>query len=57
MGHDEEIAGAIEHHQAGRIEEAREIYARILAEYPDSPEALNFLGVMHYQHGDPKIDG
>lgn len=49
------ISEAIEHHRAGRVAEAREIYARVLAENPDSPEALNFLAVMHVQYGDPKL--
>ena len=55
MAHEEEIAEAIAYHRAGRIEEARVIYLHVLEQNPDSPEALNFLGVMHSQHGDPKL--
>lgn len=55
MSRQEEIAEAVDHHRSGRIEEARRIYARILAEDPDCPEALNFLGVMHSQHGNPEV--
>lgn len=50
-----EIEAAIEHHKNGRLEQAREIYARILAADPDAPEALTYLGVMHVQHGDPNV--
>lgn len=55
MAHEKEIAEAIAHHRAGRFKEAHAIYAHVLKENPDSPEALNFLGVMHYQHGDSKL--
>ena len=55
MAHEQEIEEAIAHHRAGRPEEARAIYQRVLGENPDSPEALNFLGVMHSQRGDSKL--
>lgn len=51
----QEIARAVEAHRAGRFEEARAVYARILEQDPDCAEALNFLAVMHAQHGNPRM--
>ena len=49
------LTEAIEHHQNGRIQEALAGYARVLEANPDEPTALNFLGMLHVQFGDPKI--
>jgi tetratricopeptide (TPR) repeat protein/SAM-dependent methyltransferase len=40
---------AIEHHHAGRLHEAREIYLAILKIHPDHPEANHNLGVLAMQ--------
>lgn len=39
-------------HQAGRLSEAREGYARILGRFPQYVSALHFLGVVHGQDGN-----
>ena len=43
---------AIEHHQAGRLAEAGELYRQILAETPRQPDAMHLLGVVAHQMGD-----
>lgn len=40
---------ARQHHQAGRLDQAEELYRRILAEQPDHAEVLFLLGLLHYQ--------
>src|SRR5439155_17319087 len=40
------MASALEHHRAGRLAEAEEIYRRILAQQPDNADALHLLGVI-----------
>jgi predicted O-linked N-acetylglucosamine transferase (SPINDLY family) len=40
---------ALQHHQAGRLPEAEQVYRLILAQQPDHPHALHFLGVIAYQ--------
>lgn len=47
------LALAAEHHRAGRLDEAAEIYRRILAVEPRHPDALHLLGVVTAQRGDP----
>ena len=42
---------AIEHHQAGRLPMAEEIYRRILAVEPNHPDALHLLGLVEHQTG------
>ena len=49
----ESLATAIEHHKAGRLQAAEEIYRRILAAEPNQPDALNLLGVLAAQSGRP----
>jgi len=44
---------ALEHHRAGRLDAAEEIYRRILAVEPDHAEAWHLLGVIQTQQGDP----
>ena len=41
---DAQLNEAVEHHRAGRLFEAEEIYRRILAVDPDHPFALCLLG-------------
>jgi len=42
---------ALQHHQAGRIAEARGIYEKILAENPNDAQALRLLGMIARQEG------
>ncbi len=42
----------LEHHRAGRLEEARRAYGEILESEPDNPDALHFLGLLEHQSGD-----
>ncbi|PID73330.1 MAG: hypothetical protein CSB33_04150, partial [Desulfobacterales bacterium] len=42
---------ALEHHQAGRLEEGEGIYRQILAAKPDYPDAQHLLGVLCHQTG------
>ena len=44
---------AITTHQAGRIAEAKVIYERILRRRANDPDALNFLGMLVFEQGDP----
>jgi tetratricopeptide (TPR) repeat protein len=50
-----EILSALEHHQAGRIDEAVQIYQQILQADPDNADALHLMGNATGQLGD--IDG
>ncbi len=43
---DDALKIAIEHHRAGRFQEAESVYNQILAKAPDHPDALNLLGVL-----------
>jgi tetratricopeptide (TPR) repeat protein len=45
----EALAAAVEHHQAGRLETAEQLYRQILAVEPNNADALNRLGVIAYQ--------
>ncbi|TWB19007.1 tetratricopeptide repeat protein [Nitrospirillum amazonense] len=47
----EALQAALDHHQAGRLAEARILYGRILAVAPDTPDALYLLGVLDAQAG------
>jgi predicted TPR repeat methyltransferase len=44
---------AIEAHKGGRFVDAEAAYRRILRNQPDNPDALNFLGMLRCQTGDP----
>ena len=48
---EEALRAALDHHQAGRLEEAETLYGRILAVAPDQPETLHFAGVLAAQTG------
>jgi protein O-GlcNAc transferase len=47
----EALAAAIEHHQAGRLQAAEQIYRQILAVEPAHADALHLLGVVAHQVG------
>jgi tetratricopeptide (TPR) repeat protein len=47
------LAVAVGHHRAGRMDEARAHYGRILAAGPTHAQALHLLGVTYAMTGDP----
>lgn len=49
---DRRLAEAIEHHQAGRLPEAADLYQAVLRDSPDNIDALNLLGVIALSRGD-----
>ncbi|HIJ45843.1 MAG TPA: tetratricopeptide repeat protein, partial [Rhodospirillaceae bacterium] len=51
----EQFKLAIEHHQAGRLEEAQRICKRILKLQPDNADAMHMLGVIAFQVGGSKV--
>jgi predicted O-linked N-acetylglucosamine transferase (SPINDLY family) len=48
----EALAQAIGHHQAGRLDDAAQLYQRILDAAPDHADAFNLRGVLRLQRGD-----
>jgi tetratricopeptide (TPR) repeat protein len=46
------LARALGHHQAGRLDEAETLYRELLADQPDHPDALHYLGVIALQGGN-----
>jgi predicted TPR repeat methyltransferase len=44
---------AIAQHKAGHLVDAEAAYRRFLESQPDNPDALNFLGMLRCQAGDP----
>ena len=48
---DEQIAVAIQHHRAGRLADAEQLYEQILALDPAHARALHLLGFLAYQSG------
>ena len=51
MNIDETLAVAVEHHRAGRLNDAAAMYQQIIAEHPDNTDALHLLGVVAAQSG------
>ena len=47
----EQLNAALQHHQAGRLQQAEVVYRRVLAQYPDQPDALHWLGILARQVG------
>ncbi len=43
---------AFQHHQEGRLEDAKRVYLELLELQPELPQALNLLGFAHYQAGN-----
>ncbi len=46
-----ELDQALEHHKAGRLQEAEALYRELLAREPEHPDALHWLGVVAFQGG------
>src|SRR5882724_3416570 len=42
---------AVQHHQAGRFDEAEKLYLQLLSAQPNSADALHLLGVLRHQQG------
>jgi tetratricopeptide (TPR) repeat protein len=51
----EAFAIAIQHHQAGRLQAAEQIYRQILAIEPNHADAIHFLGVIAHQVGKHEV--
>ena len=51
LTHQEALGRALEHHTAGRLPEAENIYQQILQTKPNHPYALHLLGVISHQEG------
>ncbi|TAG48616.1 MAG: tetratricopeptide repeat protein [Betaproteobacteria bacterium] len=47
------IGEALQLHQSGNIEAAVDRYTRVLAQEPENPNALHFIGLAQYQSGQP----
>ena len=43
---------AVAHHKAGRLHDAKRLYAEVLSEDPQNAVALHLLGVIRFQEGD-----
>ena len=46
---------ALQFHQAGNLEKAEFLYQQVLRQWPGQPDALNLLGVMANQVGQPEV--
>ena len=51
----EAMATAIQHHQAGRLQAAEQIYRQVLQVEPRQVDALHLLGVIASQVGRPEV--
>lgn len=51
---DERLAEGIKAHQAGEAEAALAAYKAVLAENPDHPDALHYLGLLVFRKDDPE---
>jgi protein O-GlcNAc transferase len=48
------LAAALAHHQAGRLDEAAQIYRRVVAAEPDNADALYLFGILSRQLHRPE---
>jgi tetratricopeptide (TPR) repeat protein len=48
----QQLQAGLEHHKAGRLQQAQRLYRRFLSAYPDHPDALHLLGLVLRQSGD-----
>ncbi len=48
----EVLAVAFQHHQAGRLSQAEQLYRQILQQEPNQIEALQLLGIIAFQNGN-----
>ena len=48
---DEAYRAAVQHHLAGRLQQAEQLYRQILAAVPDQPETMHMRGVLAYSVG------
>ena len=46
------FAAALDHHRAGRLETAEDLYRRVLDKVPGHPDALRLLGLVRFRRGD-----
>jgi tetratricopeptide (TPR) repeat protein len=46
------LSHALEHHRAGRLDEAEKLYKQAIALHPGEVNALHYLGVLAHQRGD-----
>jgi tetratricopeptide (TPR) repeat protein len=46
------LQAGLEHHQAGRLDQAEAVYKAVLAADPANADALHYSGVIAYQRGD-----
>lgn len=51
----EAMSIAVNHHQAGRLDDAKLIYEQVLQVVPDHPDALHLLGVIAHQNGNHQV--
>ena len=50
----DELRAAVEHHRAGRLDKAEDLYRRALRRHPDHPDILHLLGALALDHGKPE---
>lgn len=49
----ESLQAGLEHHRAGRLREAEQIYRDVLSRHPRNSQAIHLLGLIAYQLGRP----
>ena len=51
----EALTIAVQHHQAGRLQAAEQIYRRVLEVDPNQADAIHLLGVLAHQVGKHEL--